>query len=78
VRNVTSIVDAEPERTPLQEASTIIDTADAKLSALADILWLLVEKDGQEGGHWAAIAYGIEDAQADLGRAHDRLREMRP
>jgi hypothetical protein len=75
--NVTSIADDQPERTPLERARNTIGTADAKLESLADLLWLLVDKDGQEGGHWAAIAYAIEDAQADLSRAQEILLEAR-
>ena len=59
------------------QASKTIDTADSKLSALEDLLWLMVENGGPEGGHWAAFAYGIEAVRADLNKAGSLLIEVR-
>jgi hypothetical protein len=60
---------------PTPSADTVIDTADAKLDALKDLLWLLVERSGMDAGPWASVMYSIEDAQADLNRARDLMRE---
>jgi hypothetical protein len=66
------------EKTPFEQAAGAIDAAASKLDSLKDLLWLLVELSGLEGGHWASIAYTIEDACDDLRRADGHLSEARP
>ena len=70
-----NLADAAPEL--MRRASVSMDDADAKLNALKDLLWLMVENGGPEGGHWAAFAYGIEAVRADLNKAGSLLIEVR-
>jgi hypothetical protein len=67
-------VDAEVYK---PSAGSMIDDADAKLDALTDLLWLLVEAAGLEGGRWASICHTLEDVRGDLKHARDLL-EVRP
>jgi len=61
----------------IEEAQRIIETQSAKLDALSDLLCLIGEELGQEGGPYYSIHYSIEDVKDNLDRATKMMTAAR-